>query len=163
MVHPDTKTVHEVTFYVAQNDGGVLLSCTTTLALGLIQPCTRLDYLPPRASLIRSSLDHPKKTKRVSIHSSRKEVSTKSTKQVVTVPDQQQLVPKLVTSKDQVLQSYPDVFEGIGSFAGLPYHIQLDQSIASKQTPCKPILVHLKEAFQQEIDKMLNAGVLRST
>ena len=41
------------------------------------------------------------------------------------------------------------------------YHIQLHQSITSKQTPCKPILVHLKEAFQQEIDKMLKAGVLK--
>ena len=37
------------------------------------KPCTRLDYLPPRASLITSSSDHPKKTKsRVSVHSSRK-------------------------------------------------------------------------------------------
>ena len=30
----------------------------------------------------------------------------------------------------------------------------------TQQTPCRPIPVHLKEAFQQEIDKMLNAGVL---
>ena len=63
LVHPDTKKLQEVTFYVSQNDGSVLLSCTTTLALELIQPCTRLDYLPPRASLITSSVDHPKKTK----------------------------------------------------------------------------------------------------
>ena len=49
LVHPDT---------VAQNDSSVLLSCTTTLVLGLIQPCTRLDYLPPRAILITSSLYH---------------------------------------------------------------------------------------------------------
>ena len=75
VVHPDTMKLQEATFYVAQNDGSVLLPCTTTLALALIQPCTRLDYLPSRASLITSSVDHPKKTKRVSIHSSRKEVS----------------------------------------------------------------------------------------
>ena len=41
LLHPDTKKLQEVTFYVAQNDGSVLLSCTTTLALGLIQPHTR--------------------------------------------------------------------------------------------------------------------------
>ena len=57
MVHPDTKHLLEVTFYVASNNGSVLLSCATTLALGLIQPHTRLDYLPPRASLITSSAD----------------------------------------------------------------------------------------------------------
>ena len=52
LVHPDTENLQEVTFYIAQNDGSVLLSSTTTLVLGLIQPHTRLDYLPPRASFI---------------------------------------------------------------------------------------------------------------
>ena len=41
LVHPDIKKLQKVTFYVAQNDGSVLLSCTTTLLLGLIQPHTR--------------------------------------------------------------------------------------------------------------------------
>ena len=61
LVHLDTKRLLETTFYVAMNDGSVLLSCKTTLLLGLIQPRSRLDYLPPRASLITSSADHPKK------------------------------------------------------------------------------------------------------
>ena len=47
VVHPDTKTLVPVTFYVANIDGSVLLSCTTTLALQLIKPQLRLDYLPP--------------------------------------------------------------------------------------------------------------------
>ena len=61
LVHLDTKRLLETTFYVAMNDGSVLLSCKTTLLLGLIHPKSRLDYLPPRASLITSSADHPKK------------------------------------------------------------------------------------------------------
>ena len=73
LAHPDTKKLQEVTFFVAVNDGIVLLSCTTTLALGLIQPCTRLDYLPPRVSFITCSVDHPKKTKsQVKVYRSRK-------------------------------------------------------------------------------------------
>ena len=60
LVHPDTKHVQEATFYVASNNGSVLLSCATMCALGLVQPHTRLDYLPPGASLIRGSADHPK-------------------------------------------------------------------------------------------------------
>ena len=36
LLHPDTKKLQEVTFYVAQNDGSVLLSCTPTLVLGLM-------------------------------------------------------------------------------------------------------------------------------
>ena len=72
LVHPDTKCLQEVTFYVASNNSSVLLSCVTTLALGLIQPHTRLDYLPHGASLITSSADHPRKTKpQISVHVSK--------------------------------------------------------------------------------------------
>ena len=63
MIHPDTKKPHAVTFYVASNEGSVLLSCTTLLALELIQTRPRLDYLPPRAKLITSAADHPAMTK----------------------------------------------------------------------------------------------------
>ena len=161
LVHPNTKKLQEVTYYVAQNDGSVFLSCTATLVLELIQHHTGLDYLPPRASLITSSVDHPKKTKRVSVHSSRKEMSALSSKQAATMSHQQQLVLKLVTNKEEISQSYPDVFEGIGCFPGLPYHIQLDPNITPKQTPCGPIVMHLKEALKQKIDKMLKAGVIK--
>ena len=92
LVHPDTKKLHEVTFFVLTHNGSVLLLCTATLALGLIQPHARLDYLPPRASLITSSSDHPKKIKsRVSLHSSRKElpVENSKSKQEFTVCDWQ--------------------------------------------------------------------------
>ena len=70
-------------------------------------------------------------------------------------------VPKLITSKDQILQEYPDVFQGIGNFPGPSYHIQIDPSVTPKQTPCHPIPFHLKEVFKQEIDKMLQSVMLK--
>ena len=36
LVHPDTKKLMDVTFFVAVNDGSMLLSCKTILMLGLI-------------------------------------------------------------------------------------------------------------------------------
>ena len=30
-----------------------------------------------------------------------------------------------------------------------------------KQTPCRPIPIHLKEAFKKEIDKMLKTGIIK--
>ena len=63
LVHPDTKQLKETTFYVATNDGSMLLACNTTLDLDLIQTRSRLDYVPPRTSLITSTQDHPKKTR----------------------------------------------------------------------------------------------------
>ena len=150
--------LQEVTFFVARNYGRVLLSCTTTLTLGDIQPRTRLDYLPPRASLITSSVDHPKTTRcQVAVHSSTTDSTVPPQENVV--PKQE--VPKLVTSKEQILSYYPDVFERIGRFPDPPYHLQLDPSVTANQTPCHPIPVHLKEAFQQEVNKMLQAGVLK--
>ena len=71
-----------------------------------------------------------------------------------------QTVPKLITCQDQIMHEYPDVFEGIGKFPGPPYHIQVDPSVTPKQTPCRPIPIHLKEALQKEINKMLQAGII---
>ena len=142
-----------MTLYVASNNGSLLLSCATMLALGLIQPHIRLDYLPPTANLITSSDDHPMKIKsQVNVYVSKKES---------TMSNQQGLVYKLITSKDQFLQAYSDVFDGIGHFPGPPHHIQVDPSITPNQTPSQPVPVHLKEPFKQEIDKMLQAGVLK--
>ena len=61
-------------------------------------------------------------------------MSAQCTNQVVTVPDAKQLVPKLITSKEQNLQNYIDVFEHLGCFPGSPYDIQIDQSVTPKQT-----------------------------
>ena len=151
LVHPDTKKLVKTIFYVATNDGSVLLSCKSTLALDLRQPRSSLDYLPPRASLITSMQDHPKKTKQVQVptqvHSSQK-LSTQSQTKAETsttpsvqdplqVPTMKQPKPhKIITSKDQIMKQYPDVFNGIGKFQGPPYTTHLDPSIQPKQTPC---------------------------
>ena len=76
-------------------------------------------------------------------------------------PRQKYAVPKLVTSKEGILHKYPDVFEVIGRFPSPPYQIQLDPSVTPKQTPCHPFPVHLKEAFKEEVDIILQAGVLK--
>ena len=162
LVHPDTKILMDVTFFVAVIDGSVLLSCKTTLMLSLIQPRTRLDYLPSRNSLITSSADHLKKTK-APLYLQKQEVSAQRPIHEVAAQmlRQKYAVPKLVTSKGQILCEYPDVFEGIGRFPGPPYQTQIDPSVTPKQTACCPIPVHLKEAFKQEVDKMLQARVLQ--
>ena len=134
LVHLDTKKLLETSFYVAMNDGSVLLSCKTTLLLGLIQPRSRLDYLPPRASLITSSADHPKKTKAV-LHTQKKPVAAQRKQQEVTaqMPAVKEKGPKLITSKEMIMQQYPDVFQGIGNLLGPDCYIQLDPSIPPKQ------------------------------
>ena len=67
----------------------------------------------------------------------------------------------IITSKEQILLKYLDVFKGISKFPSLPYYIQVNMNITPKQTLCRPVLIHLKEAFKKEKDKMLQAGVIR--
>ena len=162
LVHPDTTKLLETTFCVGNNDGSMLLSSNSTLALDLIQPGFRLDYLPPKASLITSMQDHPKKTKQAQplVHRLQ-QVATQNKYQVKTNQTKKQQASKLIISKDQNMAQYPDVFEGIETFLGPPYTIQLDPSIQPKQTPCRPVPIHLKESFKKEIDKMLQVGVLK--
>ena len=81
MLHPDTKKRHAVTFYVASNEGSVLLPCTILLALELIQTRPRLDYLPLRAKLITSAADHPDITKKTA-HQAKAKVKPKEPLQI---------------------------------------------------------------------------------
>ena len=67
----------------------------------------------------------------------------------------------LITQKEQIKELYGDVFEVIKCFPGKPYHINLDESVTPVQTRCRPVPVHLKEVFKQEISKMLDAGILK--
>ena len=38
LVHPESKQLMKVIFFVAKENGSVLLSCRTTMELGLIKP-----------------------------------------------------------------------------------------------------------------------------
>ena len=169
LVHPERKQLMKVLFFVAKENGNILLSCRTTMELGLIRPHAHIDYLPPKASLLTSTFDQPSKTRmhKPNIHCTKE----KPTKMVIpkndniSTPQSQQTKisqgTQLITKKEQIMASFPDVFEGIGKFPGEPYKIQLDPKVPSKQTPCRPVPIHLKEAFKAEIDKMLKAGILK--
>ena len=60
VVHPDTKLLQEVTFHVTCHEGSVILSCATSIELGLVHPHTNLDEVPEEGSLIYSKADMPK-------------------------------------------------------------------------------------------------------
>ena len=67
----------------------------------------------------------------------------------------------VITSKEQILSKYPDIFEGIDRFPSVPYHIQVHPNITPKQTPCQLVPIYLKEVFKKEIDKMLQVGIIK--
>ena len=159
LIHPDSKQPTKTTFHIASSKGSVLLSCNASLHLGLIHHRSRLDYLPPQASLITSKEDHPRKTK-LQVQVQKHQVISKKEDQHHNFESGKSMPHMLITNQQQILQKYPDVFEGIGKFPGPPYHIQVDPTVTLKQTPCRPIPIHLRDAFQKEINQMLQAGGL---
>ena len=148
-----------MTFHIASSEGSVLLSCNASLNLGLIHYRPRLDYLPPQASLITNKEDHPRKTK-LQVQVQKHQVIMKKEGKHHNSQSDKSKPHTLITNPKQILQEYPDVFEGIGKFLGPPYHIQVDPTVTPEQTLCRPIPIHLKDAFQKEINQMLQASVL---
>ena len=64
IIHLDTRCLEEIQFYVAGNEGSILISCTTSLALGLIKSHEKFDQFPAIAdrNVIHSSVDKMKKS-----------------------------------------------------------------------------------------------------
>ena len=54
--------------FVASNEGRILISHATSLALDLIKPHDRLDHLPPEANVISSSADKLKSESQLKVH-----------------------------------------------------------------------------------------------
>ena len=59
MLSKGTKQPVKVDFYIAKEEGSVLLSCKTVFQLQLLDVKPRLEYLPPRAMLRSSLVDYP--------------------------------------------------------------------------------------------------------
>ena len=88
VLHPGTKCLQAVTFQVTRHEGNVIISCASSLQLGLIQPITGIDLVPEKGSLIYSKADLPVKQN--------KKVETKSKQQWC-----QALSPTVFNDKNQ--------------------------------------------------------------
>ena len=133
LVHPDSKQLRKVMFFIAKGNGSVLLSCRTTMELGLIKPRVHLDYLPPKARLLTSTCDQPSKTKiyKPTIHCTKetakpiKKVAPQKDK--ISTPQLQHTMiqndAQLIAKKEHIMARFPDVFEGVDKFPGEPYKI----------------------------------------
>ena len=70
VAHPETKCLKRVTFQVINHEGSVIVSCATSLKLGLIQLHSVFDdSVPDCGRLLYSEADHPNKYKYQNIES----------------------------------------------------------------------------------------------
>ena len=70
VMHPDTRCLKEVTFQVVNHEGTVIVSCVTSLDLGLIQPHSELNASVPDCGRLIFGADHPNKYQNKKIESS---------------------------------------------------------------------------------------------
>ena len=81
--------------------------------------------------------------------------STVDTNQTTSV-----LIKHIVTSKDHIIKYFPEILEGLGRFPGKPYHINVDPNVPPKCLPARPVPVHQQAAFKQQLDDIVQAGVI---
>ena len=64
------------------------------------------------------------------------------------------------TTKDYILHEYADVFKGVGTPLGGPYHIKLKDSYKPVQHPPRSVLLGMQSAYKAESDRLMREGII---
>ena len=66
-------------------------------------------------------------------------------------------------TKQDILETYANVFNGIGKFPGLPYKFQLKPNAKPARHALRKVPIHLQELFHEEIRNLEALGILEET
>ena len=66
-------------------------------------------------------------------------------------------------TKQDILETYADVFTRIGKFPGLPYKFQLKPNAKPTRHAPRKVSIHLQDAFHEEIRNLEALGILEET
>ena len=66
-------------------------------------------------------------------------------------------------TKQDILETYADVFTGIGKFPGLPYKFKLKPNAKPTRHAPRKVPIHLQDAFHEEIRNLEQLGILEET
>ena len=66
----------------------------------------------------------------------------------------------LPTTKEYILYEYADVFKGVGTLLGGPYHIKLKDSYKSVQHPPRSVPLGMQSAYKAELDRLVKEGII---
>ena len=59
-----------------------------------------------------------------------------------------------------MLKEYSDVFKGIGTLPGGPYHIRLKEQYKPVKHPPRSVPVAMQDAYKAEIDRLTKEGII---
>ena len=139
---------YSIPFQVVPYEASTLLSCEQVTKHGLVI-IPEQKQTPKNAVIYGSSVDikyvnflQRNKSKQTNWHTGGESVK------------------QPLTSLDEIKVQYKDIFEGIGTFPGKPYHINIDPSVPPKCLPCRPVPMHQQDEFKKQLDEMLQAGII---
>ena len=66
----------------------------------------------------------------------------------------------LPTTKEYILHEYADVFKGVGTLPGGPYHLKLKDSYKPVQHPPRSVPLGMQSAYKAELDRLVREGII---
>ena len=66
----------------------------------------------------------------------------------------------LPTNKEYILHEYADIFKGVGTLPGGPYHIKLKDSYKPVQHPPRSVPLGMQSAYKAELDRLVKEGII---
>ena len=69
-------------------------------------------------------------------------------------------VHPLPTTKEYILHEYADVFKGVGTLPGSPYHIRLKDCYKPVQHPPRSVQLGMQPAYKAELDRLIKEGII---
>ena len=160
--------VYKQLFYVTDCDRSPnLLSRDACYTLGVLKPCYTVEnstnstdstvspvkhsHASNKNDLVAKSFLHHK------MSGSEKKLSNNSNKHSIL---ERQLQGGPLTKQD-ILDTYSDVFTRIGKFPGLPYKFQLKPNAKPTRHAPRKVPIHLQDAFHEEIRNLEQLGILK--
>ena len=145
--------VYKQLFYITDCDKSNLLSRDACYTLGVLKPCYTVENSTRHDTKNEYSFLHQK------MNGPEKKLSDNSTKYSIT---REQLQGSPLTKQD-ILETYANIFTGIGKFSGLPYKFQLKPNAKPTRHAPRKVPIHFQDAFHEEIRNLEALGILEET
>ena len=69
-------------------------------------------------------------------------------------------IHKLPITKDYILMKYNDVFKGVETLQGGPYHIRLKEQFRPVKHPPRSVPVAMQSAYRAELNRLVKEGLI---
>ena len=146
--------VYKQLFYVTDCDRSPnLLLRDACYTLGVLKPCYTVENSTRCDTKSEHSFLHQK------MNGTEKKLSNNSTKCSIT---REQLQGSPLTKQD-ILETYANVFTRIGKFPGLPYKFQIKPNAKPTRHAPRKVPIHLQDAFHEDIRNLEALGILEET